>query len=296
MTIAADAGFRAQWPDVLERIQGELSARPDLDACARVELQVQSDDVITVSVTLPDGRAASRSVSKREDILPLLQALLLVPELPPAPAAASPSARAAPRPEFSADTRRAERDEPPSGTAGPELGVELALLTGARMGDGQLGLGAGALSFLELSGWLLGFEGRVDSYRALGGGHPHTVLELGLLAGRRLDLGSVALDLAAGPAVATDGFASSHAELRRVDTAGLEMPLPPPLQESETGSGPVPRLLLGARLSFRPRSVFRTFVGVDGELGLAQASPDPSSADLPQFCVGFSLGARVGTP
>src|SRR4051812_39848892 len=79
MTIAADAGFRAQWPDVLERIQGELSARPDLDACARVELQVQSDDVITVSVTLPDGRAASRSVSKREDILPLLQALLLVP-------------------------------------------------------------------------------------------------------------------------------------------------------------------------------------------------------------------------
>jgi hypothetical protein len=58
------------------------------------------------------------------------------------------------------------------------------------------------------------------------------------------------------------------------------------------------RLLLGARLGFSPRSVFRTFVGIDGEVGPTQASNDDvsASARLPSFSVGLALGATVGTP
>src|SRR6187402_3438962 len=88
ITIEADAAFRARWPDLSERIERELSARADVDACARVDLRVEADAAFTVTVTLPDGRAASRSVTERDDILPTLQALLLVPEPTPAPATA----------------------------------------------------------------------------------------------------------------------------------------------------------------------------------------------------------------
>jgi hypothetical protein len=57
ISIEADAGVRDRWPDLVERIQSELSARANVDACARVGLRLESDAVITVSVTLPDGRA-----------------------------------------------------------------------------------------------------------------------------------------------------------------------------------------------------------------------------------------------
>jgi hypothetical protein len=60
-------------------------------------------------------------------------------------------------------------------------------------------------------------------------------------------------------------------------------------------------LLVGARLGFSPRSVFRTFVGVDGELGPSRTAAAPeanvsSSPRMPTFTVGLSLGATVGTP
>jgi hypothetical protein len=299
MTIETDSGFRAHWPDLLERIKSELSARADVDACARVDLRVEGDAVITVSVTLPDGRAASRSLTERDDVIPTLQALLLVPDASPAPATASPPIPSAPhRGAFIDEASHTERAEAPATTAARSLGVELSLITGARMGDGRLGLGAGALSFLELNGWLIGFEGRADSYRAMGGDGRKTALELAVLAGRRFDLGSVSLDLSAGPAVAMMGFGGSQSVAARVSatTAATIAVMPPPVPPSEPRSGPVARLLLGARLGFNPHSVFRTFVGIDGEAGPALASSDPSSARLPGYSVGFSLGATLGTP
>lgn len=305
MMVEPDAAFREHWPDLIERIESELSTRTDVDACARVDLRLEGDGVMTVSVTLTDGRAASRGVREREDVIPTLQALLLVPDRAPAvPAAASPpTPAAAHRASFIDETGRTERDGPSATTAARSLGVELSLVTGARMGDGQLGIGAGAISFLELEGWLIGFEGRADSYRAIGRGDPETALELAILAGRRFDLGSMALDLSAGPALALKGFDSSEEEVR----AMRELPanatntetiaeMRPPVQPSDPRSGPVPRLLLGARLGFSPRSVFRTFVGIDGEVGSRLASSDPSAARLPRYSLGFSLGATLGTP
>ena len=166
------------------------------------------------------------------------------------------------------------------------------------MGDGQLGLGVGALSLLELSGWLLGFEGRADSYRATRDGGRKTALELAVLGGRRFDLGSVALDLSAGLAAAMMSFDQSQSRTERVSVTRSEtiVEMPPPVSPSEPRSGPVPRLLLGARLGFNPLSLFRTFVGIDGEVGPALASSDDSSVRLPGYCVGFSLGATLGTP
>ena len=307
IAIEPDAGFSARFSDLLGPIQNELGARADIDACARVALRVEHDADIRVSVTLPDGRTASRSVARREDVMPTLQALLLVPNPSPlvsAPAASSPPPQGervtTQRPRIELAEPRA-RDVPPAPVpAARELGFELSAITGVRLGDGQFGYGAGVLSFLEVHGWLVGFEGRADGYRSIYGSDPETALELAILAGRRFDFGGAALDLTAGPAVAMKGVAFSESESVAVMGTGSVMPPPTPPPHTESSSGPVPRLLVGARLGFSPRSVFRTFVGIDGELGPSRApvapGDDVSSPRMPAFTVGLALGATVGTP
>jgi hypothetical protein len=302
MAIEPDAAFQQRFPDLLESIEGELRARPDIDACARVSLQLREHDAIDVSVTLPDGRAASRSVARRDDVVPTLQALLLVPEQQPA----APAPAAAPAPERRArrvePAVRADRDVAPStSSAARQLGFELSVITGARLGDGQFGYGAGALSFLEIKSWLIGFEGRADDYRPLAGGDPETALELALLAGKRLAWDTMALDLTLGPGVAMKGFAFS--DTNAVQVSSMQSGMPPTLPAvppEERSSGPVARLLVGARLGFSSRSVFRTFIGFDGEIGPARAAVAPndvvSSPRMPTYTVGLALGATVGTP
>jgi hypothetical protein len=300
LSVEPDAGVRTRWPALLQRIDEEFSMRADVDACARVDLRLEGDSVITVAVSLPDGRATSRSVARHDDVIPVLQALLLVPDTPRVVAPATPpKAPRRPRPPRIEPTNPGDRDATPAMAAPRQLGFELSVATGARVGDGQFGLGVGATSFLEVKGWLLGFAGRVDAYRPLAGGDPETALELALLGGKRFDFGRVALDLCAGPGVAIKGLALSQTEVVRSDArAPGSPPPPPPPGPSEPSSGPVPRLLLGARLGFSPRSVFRTFVGIDGEVGPTRASSDEvsASAHLPSFSVGLALGATVGTP
>jgi hypothetical protein len=66
-----------------------------------------------------------------------------------------------------------------------------------------------------------------------------------------------------------------------------------------SSSSTVPRVLLGARLSFSARSTVHTFVGVDGDFGPARASDGsdlPVAARLPIWTFGLALGATVGTP
>jgi hypothetical protein len=296
MAVEGDTAVRQQWPGLLPRIQREFSVRPDVDACAHVTLHHENDSRIGISVVLPDGRAAFRSVPGEDEVISALQALLLVPERP-RPASPPASEAAAPAPRLTPpSTTMAGLDHgatPPRDTP-RKLGVELSIITGARVGDGQFGAGAGVLSFLELHGWLIGFEGRADSYRPLAGGDPETALELGVLAGRRFDLGRVAVDLTAGPAVAMTGM-NAQGDITRVETATpMELSAQPPERET----GPVPRLLLGARVGFSPRSVFRTFLGVDGEIGPGTSSENAfnTSGRLPEFAIGLALGATVGTP
>ncbi len=318
-SIEGDAAFREHYPELLERLRAELPARAHIDPCAVVQLRWETP-VIVVAVSLPEGRAAARDVARHEDILPTLQALLLVPEDSPAtttaatgfdptPTAAMPTPTArsapvaaprAPRVVVRRERRYApERDSLPAEAVGPRtFGFELSLVGGTRAGDGQFGYGAGVLSFMQIKGWLVGFQGRADGYRAIQGSDPETALALGLLSGRRFDLGSVALDLTAGPAVVMRGtsFSASESVAAPNMAAASSAPKQPP---PESDVGPLPRLLLGVRLGFTPHSLFRTFIGIDGELGPTHDADVPqepgSSGRMPRYTVGLSLGATLGT-
>jgi hypothetical protein len=325
LTIATDAGFRDRFGALAEHIAGELSARSDIESCARVALQLQTTALIGVSVTLPDGRTAQRSVAAGDDVLPTLQALLLLPE----PERAAPALPERSRPRMSsakpaAAKHRTWRATGSVGSAvGPttaasdrgtpltdderHLGFELSLVGGARVGDGQVGYGGGALSLLEVEGWLFGFEGRVDAYQSVTGSDPDSALELALLAGKRFDLGAVALDLTAGPGVAAQGVSvlqGSTSHTQRVSQARTETtavaPAPTTVPQGDPDWGPLPRLLLAARLGFNPRSMFRTFVGLDAEFGPSTETTPldsvPPAAYMPSFVVGLALGATLGTP
>jgi hypothetical protein len=303
MAVEVDAGVRARWPDLRERVHDAFEARDDIDACARVELTL-SDAAIAVQVVLPDGRSASRWVSQREDVVPTLEALLLLPggaepaaaqEPPPAP---TPDERARSTPVVAppanvAPTAREAPARPPVAPA--PVGVELSVFADARMTDGQKGVGLGAQSFLDLGGWLAGFEGHVERYQANAGGPPRPALELAVLGGRRFRFGSVALDLFVGPAMALQG----NAESVTASPAGRTIPPPAgPAPGMDATSGTSPRALFGARLNFGAGSVLRTFVSVDGDIGPAgEPTPTPmaNASRLPAWSGGLALGATVGT-
>jgi hypothetical protein len=165
------------------------------------------------------------------------------------------------------------------------VGIELSALIGARVGDGQAGVGLGALSFLDVAGWLVGFAGRADRYEVPGGART-AALELGLLGGRRLRFRTMALDLIAGPAMALGGQTTYES----VSPAGDKT--------SASASNTVPRLIVEARLAFAALSTVHTFVGIDGAFGPPN-SPDasllPNAPRLPAWTAGLALGATVGT-
>jgi hypothetical protein len=283
---------------MLDRIREALGGRDDVDPCARVALTLR-DGAIGVEVALPDGRSAHRSVSRSEDVVPMLEALVIVPEAsreasesstPSARLASAPSTASAPGPPDATPASTPSTAVPARESASmplqpSQLRIELSAATGVRVGDGQTGVGLGALSFLDLSGWLLGFAGRVDRYRMLTGAASSGALELALLGGRRFWFRTMALDLAAGPAVALGGTTTYSSQ----PSNGNEV--------SGSATNTVPRLLLEARLAFGARSTVHTFVGLDGDFGPAR-SPDAgllNAPRLPIWTLGLALGATVGT-
>ncbi|HEY8087048.1 MAG TPA: hypothetical protein VIF09_04365, partial [Polyangiaceae bacterium] len=166
------------------------------------------------------------------------------------------------------------------------LRIELSAITDARIGDGQRSLGLGATSFLDVAGWLVGFEGRADRYWQLEGGRDSASLELAVLGGRRFRFGDMSLDLSAGPAVALRG------------TASATVVTPTGATTSQSNEGPVPRFHLGARLHFAAHSTVRPFVGIDGDFGPPRplgVEPTFYAPDLPVWTAGLALGATVGT-
>ena len=112
-------------------------------------------------------------------------------------------------------------------------------------------------------------------------------LEVDALFGRRFELGTTTLDLAAGPALAMHGNVSVTAPVGSATT-----PMSPPRDEQG-----LPRLLVSSRLTFRARAALRTFVQLDAELGRprSSANPLPDQADLPAWTAGLAIGATVGT-
>lgn len=301
IVVEADPAVRARWPGLRDAVREAFEARDDVDRCARVTLTIRGR-AIGLDVALPDGRSAYRVASRREDVVPALQALLLVPEEAPSeppsdepiPPAASPVPAEMEIPSTAALVAAARDAPSPTSPAAQSpashLRIELSALTGARIGDGRAGVLLGAVSFLDVSGWLVGFAGSVQRYRELGGSEGAGALELALLGGRRFRFGTMALDLTAGPAAAYEGTTT----FETAQPVGTRSQI-----QSGSVSSTVPRLLLEARLAFAALSTVHTFVGIDGDFGPGQ-SPDasllPNAPRLPTWTLGLALGATVGTP
>jgi hypothetical protein len=296
-TIDADADVAARWPDLPGRIRGALEGRGDVDICARIALSFGPPGIV-VAVVLPDGRSALRAVSRPEDVVPTIEALVVLPRVeagapaaPPVSATRPPDAAArvvAPSPapvvSASAAATNGVGDEP------GRFRLEFSLVTGARAGDGQVGVSLGALTLVDVSGWLVGFEAAASGYDAVGGGAGSSALAAAVVGGRRLWLDGLAVDVTAGPAVAVRGIGSTVVS-RTADGSGGGA-APPPIDD-----GPWPRLLCGARVTFRPHSPVRAFAGMDGELALGRGPADVPSGPLrlPAWTIGVVLGATVGT-
>jgi hypothetical protein len=340
LSIETDAKTRARFPELPRRVEEAFATRRDVDTCARVKLTIVRG-AIAVDVELPDGRATSRTGLRRDDVVPTLEALLFVPH---AAAHATPTAeearatptseetRTTPTPEETRttpafegapatpvdpaepvavapdiETHSSPAAETPiasPGAAPSRVRAELSLETGARVGDGQTSLGAGAISFLDVAGWLGGFQGRVERYQPMSDGTPSAALSLGALGGRRFAIGAHSIDVFVGPAVALRGVTSATTVARLATGGGGDSPAAPPIVD-KSAQGMVPRGVFGARVCFGARSILRSFIGIDGDFGprggpdstTAAALPGPPSPlhSLPIFSVGIALGVTVGT-
>jgi hypothetical protein len=304
LAIEADASVRARWPDLVDRLRAAFEGRDDIDQCARVEISSHRGAIL-VDVALPDGRSAARSVSQREDVAPTLEALLLLPEskgdqsvspaspaATPAVASTEPARESVPSPpgmDPASNRTLVARDRESVGRSHAEppahLRIELSLLASARVGDGNAGVGLGALSLLDIDGWLFGIEGRVDRYKK-GTENDSGAFEVAALAGRRFRFESLALDVAGGPAAAMQGTTTLETQSTATRTSVIK-----------SSSSTVPRLHVDARLTFGAASTLRTFVAVDGDVGPSRmGSTDlPGAPRLPLWTMGLAVGATVGT-
>ncbi|MGH7297595.1 MAG: hypothetical protein ACRELB_21840 [Polyangiaceae bacterium] len=300
VAVEVDPAVEARWPQMPRRIREAFEAHHDFDRCARITV-ASSGDAIELDVSLPDGRSARRSILRPTDVIPALEALLIVPEIPrahvegiaPAPPgdgvespADTPLPTPSPRPTLAIAPAR-EATTPAVPPPSRSVGIELSVYTGTRVGDGRASIGLGALSFLDFSGWLVGIAVRADHYETLGGAPSAHALEPAVLGGRRIRLGTMALDLVGGPALALGG----QSTYETVSPAGD--------RTSASASNTVPRLLAEARLAFSAPSTAHAFVAVDGDFGAAithDASLLPDVPRLPVWTLGLALGATVGTP
>ncbi len=292
ISIDADAHVRARWPDLLTRARVAFEDRTDIDACARVTLA--HADKLRIEVTLPDGRVAVRSVTHVEDVVPVLEALLVVPAIEaPAPATneAEPEPIVTPVTEHVHDTSSPPADRvvlPPTTrpTSKTRAAFELSALAGARMAGAPVSAGAGALAFADVNRWLVGLGARVDGYRVQA--RSTTVLELAALAGHRFRFSEVALDLVGGPAMIL--FQTGDRDANEVIALrGNGGPSLPPDESANV----FPRLVSGARLHAGMRSTLRTFVGIDAALGMSGTRDD--ARRLPLATLGLSFGVTAAT-
>jgi hypothetical protein len=303
--VEADAEVLSLFPELPERILRTFAWRVGVDTCAQVQLSM-NHPAITVEVVLSDGRSASRSVPEREDVMAVLSALLLVPpaesspEASVVPAAASVETRSSvegsrprvvPQARPKRQARRKERmsgvELPPMRDASAEVssgvGIELSVVTGARVGEEQTCFALGVLSLVDVSGWLVGFQGRGESY-SVPRASPLTAFSFSALGGGRFRSGSIAIDLLTGPTLLL-----RQQSTVRADSTGTII--------EDTSSGAVPRWFFASHLNFATRSVLRGFVGIEGELALPEGSSNamPGPAPLPPWTIGLALGGTVGT-
>ena len=309
LRLAVDAELAERFPALADSVRAAFLARGDTDSCPQVELALREQD-IEVRVALADGRSTVRSLARAEDVVPTLQALVIVPERgettdttraasPAAPKvvpvnAASKRAETKSAPKTRSRARAQRAGEPgdtvedrgvlavePEPAAPSALRIELSAAVGAHSGEeGRSSLNFGLQSLLDIQRFLAGFQVRLDQYQ----GGESGAFEIALLGGRRFDFGVVGLDLLLGPSLASLGDSSQDV---RADTASRP---PPPVEEDANAA----YAFLATRVSFFPHSTLRPFVSGDAALRLDERTTlDP--APFPTWSAGVSVGATVGT-
>jgi hypothetical protein len=277
--VEAEPGLSAAHPALVGEVRRALADREGIEPCARVELGLERSAIL-VGVTLADGRSATRMIADSRDVVPVVEALLLVPaaepEAEPTPA---PAAKAVERPRPVRRILAPELTAQPLAVGSSRTGIEVSLAAGVRLGDGQSSLGLGAISFLELSSWLFGLGLRADHYES--SIEAYSVAELMALFGHRFRVHRAAVDFVAGPALVLQ--ADSTVE---VGPAG---------ESRHTGTEPVPRLAFAGHVHFGPPSSLHPFVGIEGEAGPTTVQDPQPSPELPAWTLGVALGASVGT-
>src|SRR5688572_28408765 len=99
--------------EIRKEVRSALDGRADVDRCAMIKVDAATPTRTRIEVLLPDGRTASRVVSRRDGVVPTREALLVVaPADPPLPAERSPAIESSP------PTERATPPELP-GAASP---------------------------------------------------------------------------------------------------------------------------------------------------------------------------------
>lgn len=290
VTVSAAPAVSARWPDLPERVRTSLDARGDIDRCARVHLAL-SGDGLTLEVALQDGRSATRWVPSSADVVPGLEALLLVPS--PKPTAAPAARVASPKAARRLTRRKTAASVSDQGLAAEDAGAEgdvgatLSLGGGARVGDGQVSSNLGVMALVIVSDWLMGFEARAASYEVPMSGHiPQPALELTAVGGHRFGSGTFGADLLLGPTLVFQQDVAVHEERDgRVSNTHTSRVLP--------------RLFGASRLTIGARSVLSGFVGLEGAVGPSGAEDTHISGALPPLPVwmlGFVVGATVGVP
>ncbi len=291
--VEVEPRLAAAYPGLGDEVRASLAIHQGLEPCARVELGFVRS-AIAVGVILADGRTATRVIADARDVVPVVEALLLVPEREPE-AELEAELEPEPEPDATPAPKPAERPRPVRRLLAPELaaqppseaesrtGIEISLAAGARLGDGQSSVGLGALTFLELSSWLLGLGLRADRYDA-GDGFTYTATGLSALVGHRFRAGRTALDLVAGPVLLL------QTDVTVVETGPVE-------GRRETHTERAPRFAWAGHVHFGPASGLHPFIGVEGEAGLATPAPGPdaSAQELPVWTVGVAFGGSVGT-
>jgi hypothetical protein len=304
LSVEADRPTRARHPDLAERVQRAFFNRPDVEPCARISLSLRQT-AIDIEVELPDGRSALRSLDRPEDVVPTLEALLLVPESSNSRLTSARSLPTAPAPKPKAPPSSARKVSPRAAdpvldggavfasdeTRRSPFRIELSGALGFRAGDSHIGAGFGLSSFLQISSWLVGFQARIDQYEGPSDGVG--MIELGVLAGKRLDLDPFALDFVAGPAFTLQGTSTRSDVSAATDQEGTEAQRMELVEETPVE----PRAFLGTRLNFEAYSTFHAFVALDADFALVESSDGFAGApEFPAWTFGLSVGSTIGTP
>lgn len=198
--VQVEGALSDQWLDAVIRLCDALAKMNDVDPSARLHI-AQSDADLVVGAVVADGRVAVRRVQAPEELLPTVEALVVLPAqsaetatAPAVPAAppASPPPLVAPAPERIAAPA-------PSAPAAQRLRIEVGAEAVGRIARAPTYLSAGFELYagLRTGAWLLALSVRFDPVVELV--HPVHGFEVdtggaGFVIARRVIEGPIALD------------------------------------------------------------------------------------------------------